>query len=135
VTAAMSVVRAFNFARTRSIMTNRYIEICKSADGAQCSDDAATWSDGWIVFANEDRDWDVDPGEQILLRHGPVADGIQLTANRDGFNFRPQSIRSTTGSVFVCAGSQAVGEAVIVSYTGRVRTSMEKADGTVVDCN
>ncbi|HET6654897.1 MAG TPA: GspH/FimT family pseudopilin [Gammaproteobacteria bacterium] len=135
VATVLSLAGALNYARARAISTGRYVEVCKSADGAQCSDDPATWGDGWIVFVNLDEDWRVDAGERILRAHGPVEEAVELTGNRDAFNFRPASINSTAGSLFVCAGGQAVGEAVIVSVTGRVRTSDEKADGSAVECS
>jgi type IV fimbrial biogenesis protein FimT len=133
--AVLSLVRALRFARGHAISSNRYIAVCKSMDGAHCGGTGLHWDDGWIVFANDDRDSppQLDDDEMLLRRHPPLADPIMLTANRGGFNFRPRSINSTAGSLFVCAQDQP-GEAVIVSVTGRVRVSPDY-DGAPVDCN
>lgn len=135
VSAVMSLIRSLNFARSEAITTNRYVAVCKSANGAQCDSGTGQWDGGWIVFVNEDRDSPpvIDTGETMLRRHGTLDDALTLTANRDGFNFRPRSIRSTAGSLFLC--TSAGNEAIIVSYTGRVRTSPETADGTPVECD
>jgi type IV fimbrial biogenesis protein FimT len=133
VSAVFSLVHALRFARAKAITTNQYVAICKSAGGRQCSSSPTTWSAGWIVFLNRNRDWKVDPGERILLRHGSVSRAVELTGNRDAFIFRPASLRSTAGSLFVCAG-RSTGSAIIVSYTGRIRTSRRKAGGAPVSC-
>lgn len=135
-TAVMSLVRALQFARGRAISTNRYVAVCKSGDGAQCGGTDVRWDDGWIVFVNTDRDSppELDAEEKLLRRHAALDEPIALTANRDGFNFRPRSVRSTAGSLFVCTQGHKNGEAVIVSYTGRVRVSTTY-EGASVDCN
>jgi type IV fimbrial biogenesis protein FimT len=131
----LELAHALNFARARAISTRHDVAVCKSRSGTQCGDESEAWSDGWIVFMNPDGNWSVDPGEQIVLRHGQVDDAVTVSGNRDAFNFRPTSIRSTAGSLFVCGGKRQHGKAVIVSVTGRVRTASKKADGSAIACN
>ncbi|HET7586565.1 MAG TPA: GspH/FimT family pseudopilin [Gammaproteobacteria bacterium] len=133
VSTVLSVVRALNFARAKAITTGRYIQVCKSGDAAQC-DESVTWSDGWIVYVDRDEDSDLDAEERILRRRGAMDESVELTANQNAFTFRPTPHPSTAGSLFVCVGNQAYGEAVIISFTGRVRTAPEKADGSPVEC-
>lgn len=134
--AVLSLVRALHYARGHAIVSNRYIAVCKSADGTHCGGTNVRWDDGWIVFANADRDSppELDADETLLRRHPALADAITLTANRDGFNFRPRSINSTAGSLFVCAQGREHGEAVIISVTGRVRVASEYG-GAPVTCD
>lgn len=133
--AILSLVRGLHLARSHAIMSRHYVAVCKSDGGDQCAASPAQWDAGWIVFVNLDQDQPprVDSGESILRRHGPLDDALTVTGNRDGFNFRPRSIRSTAGSLFVCHRGQPYGEAIIVSVTGRVRTSPEH-DGQKVQC-
>lgn len=135
VSTVMALTQVLNFARARAITTRNYVAACKSMNGAQCSTGSTTWSDGWIVFINLNRNSRVDAGEPIVRRHGKADDTVEITANRNTFNFRPASIRSTAGSLFVCAANRSRGEAIIVSVTGRVRTSKNKADGSPVVCD
>lgn len=132
VSTVMSLVHALNLARSRAISAGHYVAVCPSIDGETCAEDASQWDAGWLVFINLDPESppEIDDGERVLLRHGPVADALVVTANREGFNFRPRSIRSTAGSLFVCTRNRH-NEAIIVSYTGRVRTSTEYEGGAV----
>ena len=96
----------------------------------------ALGDDGWLVFANLDRDDppQVDEGEPIVLAHAP-ASRIHIRANRDAFTFRPFDLRATNGTVVFCdeRGSEHA-RAVIVSPTGRPRTSPRDASGDALVC-
>jgi type IV fimbrial biogenesis protein FimT len=100
------------------------VALCKSRDGRRCTHDS-DWHDGWLVFVNQDRDWPprVDPGEPVLASNPPFLSGT-ISANRQSFVFRPFEVRSTNGTLTFCdrRGADAA-RAVIVSYTGRPRTS------------
>ncbi|HET7306540.1 MAG TPA: GspH/FimT family pseudopilin [Gammaproteobacteria bacterium] len=135
VSTVMSLVHALNLARSRAVLSGNYVAVCPSVDSRTCAADGSQWNTGWLVFINLDPESppEIDDGERVLLRHGPVEDALEVTANREGFNFRPRSIRSTAGSLFVCTRNHH-NEAVIVSYTGRVRTSA-RYDGEPVTCD
>ncbi|HEX5340467.1 MAG TPA: GspH/FimT family pseudopilin [Gammaproteobacteria bacterium] len=122
VTAVNSLAGALNFARYSAISRNRYVTLCHSRDGQQCAADA-NWEDGWLIFANLDRDSpaQVDSGERLLYVHGPLAAGAHVTSNRQSFTFRPRGIRSTNGTLLYCSQAGQHDRALIVSVTGRVR--------------
>lgn len=39
----------------------------------------ANWSRGWVVFADRDGDRRPGPDDELILSHGPVADGITIS--------------------------------------------------------
>jgi len=43
--------------------------------------DGIAWQHGWAVFADDNGNRRPDPGELLIYRHGPVADGINISAN------------------------------------------------------
>ncbi|MGB6055867.1 MAG: GspH/FimT family pseudopilin [Burkholderiaceae bacterium] len=46
------------------------------------ADDAGSdWTQGWIVFVDEDDDKRPDSNEPVIFRHGPVPDGMQISSN------------------------------------------------------
>jgi type IV fimbrial biogenesis protein FimT len=118
-------VLAVQLARSESFKRGRPVIVCKTADGVHCAGDELRYDAGWMVFVNED---DVAPpsrsaAEALLFRHVPDA-GIRITSNRAVFEFRPDRRRSTNGTVTFCdERGDAGARAVIVSYTGRPRTS------------
>ena len=43
-------------ARSKAIMLNGVVSICRSHDGTFCENRSSNWEGGWIVFINTDRD-------------------------------------------------------------------------------
>lgn len=117
-----SLVRTLNFARFSAITRNRYITVCRSRDGRQCSSNG-DWKDGWLVFVNRDRDSppQVDPGETVLHVHGPLSGDGQIISNRKTFTFRPLGTRSTNGTLLYCSEGHADDQALIINVVGRIR--------------
>ena len=109
--------------------------LCRSASGLQCEQEAG-WSDGWLLFANQDRDHPphVDAGEPILAVGAGYRRGT-IRANRRAFVFRAFEIRSTNGTFVFCdARGTADARALIISYSGRPRTAARRADGRPLRC-
>ena len=129
------LVHAVFLAKQSAHSKQSHTVICKSSTGRRCERDA-DWSDGWLVFANFDRDYpaQVDSGEPILavgntFRHGSIR------GNRQEFVFRPFEIRSTNGTFVFCDSRGAKrAKALIISYTGRPRIATHRANGKPLQC-
>lgn len=83
--SATRLLGALNLARSESILRNQPVSVCPSTTHATgtagCS---GRYTDGWMVFANADRDGDFDAGvDQVLRVYGSLPTGIGLT-NRSG---------------------------------------------------
>jgi type IV fimbrial biogenesis protein FimT len=112
------------------------VVLCKSRGTGQCVADGSAWSEGWIVFANRDRDAPprVDAGESILAVH-PASDRVALRANRNAVTFWPFALAGTTVSFVFCDERGAgAARAIIVSQTGRPRVSTQDASGRPLAC-
>ncbi len=130
------LLHALHAARGAAIKRGEAIVLCKSDSGTQCTPQAASWSAGWIVFANRDRDSPptVDAEEPILLRH-PGADGLSIRANRDALVYWPFSLGGTATSFIFCdARGSPAARAIVVSQTGRPRVSERDASGRILQC-
>ena len=134
-TAINALVRSLQYARSTSAMQGRTVVVCRSADGNTCA--SGRWSDGWIVFANLDRDRPPqrDPGEPILARQAALGGDARMGGNRIRFSYRPFGRRSTNGTVVYCdSRGAASARAVVVSYTGRPRIAREAPGGGDLRC-
>lgn len=130
-------VTAVHLARSETIKRGQDVVLCKSADGLSCGGADVDWHDGWLVFPNPDRDDppQPDPGEPRLRVHRP-APSLRITANRNAFVHRPFGSRATNGTVTFCDARGPVhARAVVVSYTGRPRTSETRPDGGPLVCD
>lgn len=131
-----AMLRALHQARSTAILRAVPVAVCKSSTGWQCTPEAASWSAGYIVFANTDRDSPplVDRGEPVLHIE-PRAERISITANRNALTYWPVSIAGTTASIVFCdRRGPAAARAIIVSYTGRPRISRRDASGGALRC-
>lgn len=130
-----ALFHAVHVARKSSIVRRRVVSLCPSLDGASCNP-GYDWSDGWIVFANVDRDDppEVDENEPVISRH-PVDDTVQILANRRGFTLRSTHLRATNGTFVVCdRAGRATPRALVVSYTGRPRVTRSDSRGNDYRC-
>lgn len=122
VTSVNLLLHALILARYTATERNRYVTLCRSSDGQNCTDDA-DWEDGWLIFVNLDQDYpaQVDPGELVLHVHGALASGAHIISNRTAFKFRPRGIRSTNGTLLYCSADMENDRALIINVVGRIQ--------------
>ncbi len=123
-------------ARNESIKRNSVVSLCRSKSGQSCDNTADSWSSGWIVFENLDRDEPAqrDSNEPILHIYN-ASQNISIRSNRSTFSFRPIAQGSVNGTIVFCdqRGSRAA-RAIIISHTGRPRQSSVDASNRPLSC-
>ena len=134
-TAVNAFVHAVHLARQEAHKRGTTATLCKSAGELQC-DAHADWSDGWLVFINQDQDDPpyVDANETVLHVNSGFTNG-RIGANRNSFVLRAFGKRSTNGTLVFCnRAANALPRAVIVSYSGKPRISDTTASGAALRC-
>ena len=63
---------AIELTRSQAIARGRKVALVP-ADGA-----APDWRRGWVVFVDQDGDRRPGDGEEVIMRHGPLAEGIAV---------------------------------------------------------
>jgi type IV fimbrial biogenesis protein FimT len=75
------LTQTLNLARSEAVKRGMRVNVCKSRDGTQC-DPKAKWESGWIMFADENRDGQIEAStENFIRREGPPGEGITIAAN------------------------------------------------------
>ena len=115
-------------ARSEAVKRQLRVNVCKSGDGRQCST-TGTWSAGWIMFADDNRDGSIEAPESVIRREPAPGNGITVSANRplDAYvsytNFgyaRMLNGALQMGTFTVCKpGQKAIH--VVLANSGRVR--------------
>lgn len=126
---------AINLARSEAVMRNVPVSICPSTmavTGARvCS---GTYADGWIVFANANKDKVVDEGEDHVIEvFEALPPGYRLTnrsGNRDAFeliNYLPDGSSHSNRTLMFCPprGIHVQALAIIINIVGRARLAGE----------
>jgi len=134
---AQYLAQTLNAARSEAVKRGMRVNLCKSRDRKQC-DDSTTWESGWIMFADGNRDGQIESAESVIRHEGPAGDGITITANRPlqdyvsytSFGFaRTLNGALQMGTFVVCKpGQNAV--KVVLANSGRARI-----DWTAEPCN
>lgn len=130
-----SFVHGIYLARSTAVTQGHTVAICRSMDGATCSNGTADWQEGWIVFVNSDRDEPPmrDENEQILSVQAPWRGGT-VTSNRRSYSFNPYQYAVNGTLVFCDRRGPAQARAVIINIGGRPRIATRSSDNRPLRC-
>ncbi len=115
-------------ARTEAIRRGYRVDLCKSPDRQQCTDQGS-WDAGFVVFVDVNRDGRVDADEPVLEIEGPAPSGITIKANKPVEDYvsytslghsRMLNGALQMGTFAVCRSGQRELH-VVLAGTGRVR--------------
>ena len=113
---------AFLMARSESARAKNNITICASDDTVlprDCSDD---WSEGFIVFVDDDFDGVRDGGEALLREHPSAAEGVSFAVADDATYF----MYASTGLGRRDAGDNIpVSQVIVCDQRGTAETSAD----------
>lgn len=135
-TAVNGFVHSVYLARSTAIHSGRTVSICRSPDGQTCSNRASNWEDGWIVFANPDRDEPPvrDENETVLAAFAAWNAG-SITSNRVSYSFRPHIHGVINGTVVFCdRRGPSHARAIIINHAGRPRIATRDSDNRPLRC-
>jgi len=122
---------ALNLARSEAVMRNLPVSICPSSMAVTGTPECAgIYANGWIVFANADRDKTVDNGtDQVLRVFEGLPAGYSLT-NRSGtresfelINYLPDGSSHSNRTLQFCPprGVSTPGLSIVINIVGRAR--------------
>ena len=122
---------SLNFARTHSITTQKYTIICPSLSGKAC-DNKSNWYQGWIIFADSNKNRELDDGEELLQFEGAMRSEIIATSSiyrqkirYNGMGFSP----GTNVSINFCdSRGKDFAKSIIINNSGRIRQSKPISD-------
>lgn len=124
-------------ARSEAIKQAEWVNICKSLDDTTC-DNSGEWHEGWIIFVDQNRDRQRNPGEKIL-RIGS-SDTPSVTIDYGGAQtsnyviYKPNGRSPHNGTFTFCITQEDVHPRALVFFRGRVRSAREMPDGSPLTC-
>ena len=129
------LVTAINLTRSEAIKRNSSVTVCKSNTGNTC---AGNWTDGWIVFADENSDGAVDGGEAVIRVYGALKGGNTLNFGKNRITYSAEGIAIGFNSTFILCDDRddstdaSHAKGIVTSNTGRARLAIDSdGDGTV----
>lgn len=140
VTVINGFVGMLNLARSEAVKRGVDVTLCKSTDLATCGDGTVDWEDGWLLFVDDGAtSGTVDAGEIIVRVHEALSTGVKLTGNgtlTTNISYQASGFSNKSGTFTLCDERGADdARAVIISSTGRPRTSDTQSDGSALTCS
>jgi type IV fimbrial biogenesis protein FimT len=128
-------VTALHLARSEAVLQGRDVVLCPSRDLARCGN-ARDWPAGWLLFASDDREHDLD--EPVLQAGNPLESGIGMDSGnaRTRIVFRPDgsSGGSNASFTFCERHHHARPRVICLSGSGRPRLAYTTCSGRPVAC-
>ncbi len=124
-------------ARSEAIKRVTQTTLCKSSDGTACST-TSNWQSGWIVFVDSNGNESVDSGETIIKVHQALESGVTLRygTSQDYVYYKSDGTAWPNATFTFCdTRGASYAKAIIVSNTGRARTSTKSSSGGTLECS
>jgi len=128
-------VGTLHLGRSEAIMRNQRVVICQQ-QADSCTSNGG-WQYGWFSFVDKNRSGRFDADERLLRHQAALNQKVTVTSGRRSrVVFHPSGVTPGTNATFtVChAGFPELARAVIISNTGRVRTSRKGPGGRQLNC-
>jgi type IV fimbrial biogenesis protein FimT len=132
------MVAGANNARLMAISSARNVVLCPSTDGASCLP-SPEWHAGWMAFIDGNDDREKQPSEQLLFHQSQTSDGVMIeTSNaRRRIVYQPDGMArgSNLTMTFCHEHPDAAPLAMVISNSGRARTSNRRPGGGALSCD
>ena len=119
-----ALMLGLNRARAEAVSTGRNAIMCPSSNGRQCLD-VSDWSEGWLIYRDDNRNSRFDPVESLVLYHQADADEVSVRSNAGRRRITYRSLGDSEGanSTFILCSRREQGEGrqVIIANSGRIR--------------
>ncbi len=120
-----------SLARMEAVKRSRTIVLCASSDESSCNSN--DWSDGWIVFVDDNANTAFDTaGDTMLLVEPEAPPYISITSAQFGgvLSIAPRGRLASSGTILMCANNDsATARALNLQVTGVGRLAADGPDG------
>ncbi len=128
------MLASLRLARSEAIARGRSVTVCPSNDQTTCS---GTWSDGWILFVDEDGDRVLDGGtDEVVKANDMTASdyGITLISGiATSFKYDNEGRAEEQGTFRVCgpSGESSRARGIVIQLSGSTRYAVDSDADTV----
>src|SRR4029453_2876481 len=131
---AQHLAASMNLARSEAIKRGVRVNLCKSANGLQCTP-GSLWHGGWIMHADADASGQLEAAADLIRAQESVEPGVTISANRPLADYvsytafghaRLLNGALQIGTITVCGHNQRAVD-VVLSAGGRARIAKTTA--------
>lgn len=120
-----SLVSGLQRARAEALISGHDLVMCPSTDGQRCMQ-GSDWSNGFLLYSDNNRNGRFDPVEPLLLSHrlDPRVISVRSNSGRGSITYRSLGESAGSNATFVICSRQRPeqGRQIIIANSGRVRS-------------
>lgn len=135
--AINTLVTALYLARSEAIKRREAAVLCPSTDGRTCTNRGQNWDEGYLLYIDHNENREIDADETVI-RVFDATPGLQLRniSQHDHVRYLPNGMATLTNATFTFCPMHGQGtpKAVIISNSGRARTSTRLPGGGAIAC-
>lgn len=126
-TQANELTGTLNFARGEAIKRGNSVTVCVSSNQTSCTG-GTTWQNGWIAFADVNRDRIFSVGDTLLRVRGTLEGGGTLTGAQTAVQYLPNGLLNFgTGNYTLATPGCTGNERRIINVTATGRLGVVRA--------
>ena len=131
------LVASFALAATRASLTGTRAVLCPTLDAAHCSDQA-DWSQGWLVFMDDNASRELEGGERLLRVREALPGRVRLrsTSGRTRVVFQGNGGNVGSNVTFTLCDGRGPARAIslILANNGRLREGPPDPENLLATC-
>jgi len=124
-----------SFARNYAVHNQTFVVICPSTSGKAC-DASSNWHKGWVVFADQNKDRDIDNNDIVLRYENLPMDQITALSSLSRGKIRFNTIGHSPGtnvSIQFCSTNDKHSQPIqlVINNGGRIKQSKSTKDCSI----
>jgi len=138
VTAKNELLSVLQYARSTAVTSGKEVVLCPTIDQENCAD-SMSWHQGWILFADENRNDKRDGSETVLSVGGDVSKDLVIVSSqgRKKVVYRTDGSATGTNLTFTFCDRRGAESAttLVVNNGGRVRQGVPTTHQAATACS
>lgn len=134
------LLNAVNIARTEAVKRKTTVSLCRSNDNTDstptCAGTTNTWTDGWLVFEDDDGDGVYESADDTIISKGGAAGtGVTIMATSNILTYQTNGSVNTITRFAICDDrDESSGRQISVMRVGRANVEQGTAGTPISDC-
>jgi type IV fimbrial biogenesis protein FimT len=124
--AQQTLYDGLRLARAEAVRRAKIVTLCKSSDANQCSA-SASWSQGWIVFVDDDKNAQRNGSESLLYQFQNTASSIEVHSTATAIRYAATGylIGATSSLYHFCGKTLDLDRGLEINAIGKPKTLKE----------
>jgi len=136
ITSNNNMLTALILGKSEALNRGLAVTLCKRNVAGDACDTSAVWSDGWLLFSDQDKDGAIDAGDSLIRVYDPLNTNITLSYSFNKVTFNSLGFADGFNGTFKFCDDRSASYArgLIIANTGQLSQANDSnSDGVRED--